>query len=80
MLSLSGPGAANASTYGGQAVTITGRNFGPLRGASASGNASFLEAVTYGPGGTEYEAAGCAVTAAHTEVRHTARGTSCSLP
>jgi hypothetical protein len=65
---LSGPGAANATTYGGEAVTLTGYNFGPKKGASETGNASFLESVTYGPGGSEYEASRCRVSVAHVEI------------
>lgn len=45
VLGLSGYGAFNASTYGGQVVTITGKNFGPITGAGVSGNQSFLESV-----------------------------------
>jgi len=66
--SLSGLGAVNASTYGGEEITITGYNFGPKNGAGANGNSSFLQSVTYGPGGSEYEAAGCRITVAHTEI------------
>jgi hypothetical protein len=66
---LSGPGSgSNASTYGAQEVTLTGANFGPIKGAGVNGNSSFLEAVTYGPGGTEYAAEGCEVTVGHTEI------------
>lgn len=65
---LSGVGAVNASTYGGEAVTLTGYNFGPKKGAGAEGNTSFLDAVTYGPGGSEYSADKCRVSVGHTEI------------
>lgn len=51
---ISGPGSMNASTFGGERVTLTGRNFGPP-------SPSFLDSVTYGPGGTEYTANLCNV-------------------
>ncbi|GMH50640.1 hypothetical protein TL16_g00832 [Triparma laevis f. inornata] len=49
--SITGPGATDASCDGGQAITITGKNFGPGQ--------KYLGDVTYGPSGTEYVAANC---------------------
>jgi VCBS repeat-containing protein len=59
ILSVSGPGAVDASTDGGDVVVLTGTYFA---------TDEFLESVTYGPGGTEYDATGCAVTANHTQI------------
>ncbi len=51
---VTGPGASNANTAGGQVVSITGSSFGP-----PSLNA--VTSVTYGHIGTEYTALACAV-------------------
>ena len=59
ILSIAGPGAVDASTDGGDIVVLTGTYFATN---------AFLESVTYGPGGSEYTAAGCAVTANHTQI------------
>ena len=47
-----------ADMAGGQYVVLTGENFG-------AGNKT-LESVTYGPGGTEYDAEGCRIVFGHT--------------
>jgi hypothetical protein len=57
--SISGAGAADASTDGGDVVVLTGTYFA---------TDAFLESVTYGPGGTEYAALDCRVTQNHTEI------------
>ncbi|GMI07720.1 hypothetical protein TrVE_jg4996 [Triparma verrucosa] len=49
--SITGLGATDASCDGGQAITITGKNFGPGQ--------KYLGDVTYGPSGTEYVADNC---------------------
>lgn len=56
--SLSGPGTANASVYGGEYVTIYGGNFGPPEGHSGC---VFLDWVKYGISGSEYTARECYV-------------------
>lgn len=53
----SGPGVL-AATAGGEAVNITGLNFGPLGTA--------VDTVTYGPTGSEFTAGGCTLVVAHT--------------
>ncbi len=53
---VTGPGASNANTAGGQVVSITGSSFGP-----PSLNA--VTSVTYGHIGTEYTALACVVQA-----------------
>lgn len=69
--SIAGPGAADASTDGGDLVILTGRFFSVHR---------FLEAVTYGASGSEYAAADCRVTIDHTEIRcYTVPGTGRKL-
>lgn len=69
--SINGPGAADASTDGGELVILTGRYFSVQQ---------FLEGVTYGVSGTEYTATDCRVTANHTEIRClTAPGTGRKL-
>ena len=60
IVSLSGPGVANADPAGGQVVVITGGNFSVP---------SFLGAVTYGATGIEYAALACNVTVNHTEIQ-----------
>ena len=55
----SGPGAVDASTDGGDLVTLYGRFFSTQR---------FLGAVTYGATGTEYKAQNCAVTQDHVAI------------
>jgi len=55
----SGPGAVDASTDGGQAVVIEGRYFSEAR---------YLNKVTYGPSGTEFTAARCAITVPHARI------------
>lgn len=63
----SGPGAVDASTDGGDAVTLYGRFFSTQR---------FLGAVTYGATGTEYVAQNCSVTQDHVAITCiTTRGT-----
>lgn len=61
---LSGPGAVDAATDGGQSVTLSGENVGF---ADQSGGAApqSIDAVQYGtPGIWQYTAAGCTVTSA----------------
>lgn len=63
---VTGPGAKDASTDGGDVVVIHGNNFGPP-------HTTFLESVTYGPTGKEYAAVGCAVldNTQHTQIKCT---------
>lgn len=71
--SLSGPGAVNASTNGGELITLHGKDFG----SSAQG---FLESVTYGITGIEYRANGCNITQDHFEITcRTVRGVGYKL-
>lgn len=63
----SGPGAVDASTDGGDAVTLYGRFFSTQQ---------FLGAVTYGATGTEYVAQNCSVAQNHVAITcFTTRGT-----
>lgn len=55
--SVSGPGAADASTEGGDMVVLRGTNFGP----HSTGGEDFLDLVTYGPTSAEYVAESCEV-------------------
>ena len=52
IISIDGPGSNQAMEDGNQVVYIHGKNFGPNR----TSNTSFLESVTYGEQGYEYEA------------------------
>jgi len=56
---VTGPGAIDASTDGGDIVHIHGNNFATNE---------FLGSVTYGPSGTEYKASGCFVSTNHTQI------------
>ena len=51
ILDITGDGAVDALTEGGEEVHIIGENFGPYQ--------SFIESVTYGPSGREYDAVDC---------------------
>jgi hypothetical protein len=65
----SGAGATDADTQGGQAVLISGVNFGPI--TLPNGNAlSAIGTVTYGPDGDEYvlATATCSVTKDHVAI------------
>ena len=65
----SGAGATDADTQGGQAVVISGVNFGPI--TLPNGNAlSAIGTVTYGPDGDEYvlATATCSVTKDHVAI------------
>lgn len=53
--SITGAGALNANTGGGQSVVLTGTGFGPPA-------ATLIISVTYGKTGSAYSAFGCAVT------------------
>ena len=48
LISVSGPGASNANTDGGQLVLITGLDFGPSS-SSVNGLNDMLISVVYGP-------------------------------
>ena len=62
ILKITGPGAEDANTEGGQLVIIEGENFGPspVLGVEPPGG-EYLERVTYGWQGTEYIADKCVV-------------------
>ena len=63
--SLEGPGASDAETVGGEAVTILGENFGPHLGNGS------IDAVSYatGPNDTSFVVtSSCSVTEAHTTI------------
>ena len=57
---LSGAGAINGSTSGGQNVTITGTEFGYMN--------SKLQSVKYGPSGSEWTAKSCSIVTPHTKI------------
>jgi hypothetical protein len=62
---ITGPGAQDADTAGGQTVYIAGANFGPLTPTG-------LVRASYGViGGNMYEASGCFVQTAHTVIECT---------
>jgi hypothetical protein len=71
---ISGPGAVNAATQGGQAVIITGTGFGPLSITDRSAGLPITQlapfSITYGHVGrpTEFVAVNCRVTTADTQV------------
>jgi hypothetical protein len=68
---ISGPGAFNAHTDGGDNVIITGTNFATNE---------WLTSVTYGQSGTENKAVDCQVTVNHTEITcRTSSGTGRKL-
>jgi hypothetical protein len=52
---VSGPGASSASTYGGEAVVVSGANFGP-----PEDQAKYFEYLSYGPNG-RFLASNCTV-------------------
>ena len=55
-----GLGSEDASTFGGQALIVTGANFGPLN--------TPIDSAKYGEGLYQLNAASCAVSVAHTEL------------
>ena len=61
-----GPGASDASTYGGQSIIVTGANFGPI--------GTTIDSALYGEGLYQLAATGCVVTTAHTEMSCTTIG------
>lgn len=61
VLSISGPGAINADTRGGQLVVLAGENFGPA-------DERYSLEVTYGPSGRGYLAKDCVVSVPHFEI------------
>ena len=79
---ITGDGAANASTLGGQTFTLSGKNFGPCRGCSvaaareaaraggaiSASSENFLDRVSYGPYGTQYAPVDCHVSVPHVEI------------
>ena len=69
-LAAPGPGAGNLSTAGGDAVVLTGANFGPL-GHPSTVAVYYQNPALAGLGGSRFAPA-CQVTAAHTEVTCTA--------
>ena len=77
--SVSGPGAANASTQGGETVVLRGTNFGTAQEAAAV--PSSIDFVQYGRDGDGvFRAVDCAVTVDHTEITcKTAPGTGKDL-
>jgi hypothetical protein len=71
---IDGPGAVDASTYGGELVVIHGSNFGP-----AASPIQYFEQVVYGQG-LRYNASGCAVVDHHTITCVTVPGIGGPLP
>jgi hypothetical protein len=64
MISLSGPGALEAKTQGGQQVYITGENFGPFVDGTSGGPSAI--SVAYGDDGVmQFTAVSCEVTTPH---------------